>query len=243
MKPLNSVLRMWKSWPVSTRNTIIAGFFLVLAAVITGLWYYWPPRAAKSPQLTITDVAPANVDARTGLDAVLWNRSDVPESITSVSLTLSQQPRRVPTAATGTMARSVYDLSGTVEFRPAQQASITGTVQPRTTDAMEQPVSHPLSATISQDVLGLFEIACRFSLREELPANSHLSIVLLLPETMHVSDAHATTLLDYVSGSPPTEFHLVQLLRDSGRLRVTFTVTYAEGKTATYQGFMTFPRY
>ncbi len=239
-----SLRSAWKRQPVGVRRAIINGvsalLVLILGGVGTVVWWY----VRKTPDVIITDLRVASSDSKPGVDVFLWNRSEVPQPVTSLHLSLSQE--EVPPAV-GVVGQRVYELTGEIAVRSTGKGSIEGSVRPLGTLREGEPISYPASGCVFIDGGGKWSVSIILPVREEIPAEQSLSLVLILPGTFGITAATQGALAQgplkqYTSGSPPKDFSLSRLLWKGGRVQASATVTYSDKRVTAYRQLVWFPR-
>jgi hypothetical protein len=223
----------WKKASVGVRSAIVGGLFVLAAASITILLPLIVRHLENRPNLVIQAISPVVVDSTSGISIVLANNSGVTESVSRGELEFRQSGGPIATAGWRT-----YQLTG--EVNP--EGRIKG--KAKTADALpEHVVSFPVQGSIRMYDTGGWELRIAFNLNEELPPKSHLSLAVLLPESMEVTGEGGLSgaladpyMKNYVSGDSKKYFQLTQFLRERGKTALSAEITYGSAHTTTYKG-------
>ncbi len=149
---------------------VVAGLFVLTAALIPVI----SKRLGKEPDVRIINLAVAATNSRPALDIVLWNKSEVAQPITSVSLSLSQKE---PPIYTGQMAQRIYELEAQLEVFSKESGGVKGSVRPSQSRMAHASVLHAISGSWRFRDQGSWSLSFVVPIQEELPPEKHLSLV------------------------------------------------------------------
>jgi hypothetical protein len=223
------VKKAWKNLSVGVWAAIIGGIALILAAVIPIVYDHF----RKTPNLLVIDVKPVTLKGKKAIDLVLWNKSEVAESVSSIDLVLKDIGPPV-----NAIGRTVYGITADV-------AVGTGQIQGSATDTIVPTVSLPVSGNFTTLELTGWGLDFLVTVREEIePGHSH-RVILILPEDVRiVGDSPSLSmwmdpLKEYITTNPP-QIHLAQFLKARGRIDLEILVTYGKGEISQYEGEVSF---
>lgn len=222
---------------MKTRTTVVAGGFVLIAALIGLIIPFISHFLRHAPELLITHVTSSAINSQIAIDILLRNNADVPESVTGLELTLWQTgpPLKM-------IGRTIYELR-------AKFHDDTGQIEGQVTDFSEASsdlmITHPVTGKLVVHDRGDWSVRFTLPLREELKANGHRSVLVVFPESMEVTGT-SIGILNRLLGKTHTlsqsnkALDLTKFLKARGQLGIKLKVTYGEGDTDTYKGTITF---
>jgi hypothetical protein len=215
--------------------SIVGGAFVLLAAFIGLLVPIVSHYLGRYSNVVPTKAVPVTITSRSGVSIVLSNKSEIPESLTNVQITLSQTGSRTMIAGYRT-----YLISGEVDYA----GSISGSAETLYDQLPDASVSFPVDGHVKVWSTGGWQLQIDVPVQEEIDGNGHFFIVLLLPDSMDVPSKSwllgARNLGDYVSGESEKVFHLKRFLSDVGPMAIEVKIIYGEEQTGTYKSVIKF---
>lgn len=226
----------WKKASVGVRSAIIAGLFVLAAAVLSILLPLVVRYIDNRPNLVIQTISPVVVDSTSGVSIVLKNNSAMAESVSRGELLFRQRGRPIATGGWTT-----YQLTGEVNT----QGSISGKATTVPDTSSQRMISFPVKGSIEMYNAGGWDLRMTFNLHEELPPNTHLSIAVLLPQSLEITEQGGLggvlaepNLAKYVSGDSKKHFQLTRFLKERGETGLSAEITYGNAHTTTYKGLI-----
>lgn len=218
---------------VALKVAVVAGVFGVAATLVTLLAQFVSYKQSRNVNVVATDISAVQVGARRGLNLAVENNSDIPASVTHIYLEFWQSGS--PAASAGW---KLYEFVGSVD----KAGRITGSTQTSYPGLMDS-VKFPATGSLKLYNAGGWQLQIATPLREEIPANGHLWLTIILPVTLQViGDTEVLSIgainaRTYISQDG---FQLLSFLQDRGKTGLSLRMNYDEGRTAKYKGSITF---
>ena len=238
-----------RSLSVGVKAAIVGGIFVVLAAVITLLPWTADRRSQaqrETPAVQIIDLVYLAIERKIGVNAILWNRSGRACAVTSFSLIWSQgePPEPPPPFAYVIVPNRVYSLEPRIDVsKETWKGAVKGTVSPPREKTNVHAIKYLIAGSCHVYPNGAWFFSFDFPIREQLDHDDHVSISVVIPESIPITgigrksgEGYPSVLPDlgrHTTGDPPNEFRLQAFLKDRGVTDLTLLVTYADDRHTT----------
>lgn len=231
----------------TVRAAWIAGFFLLVVAIVGILGTRWLEHQRESADVVIIDLASLQAEGNVGIDVVLWNKSVLPQAVTSFTVTWSQgEPPRPPFPFAFTiLPNRVYVLQPRIEVS-MKSSTIRGTTIPPHEQAKTAGIKYLLDGSVGIYPNRAWYMSFWFPIREQLIAGENISISVLIPESVPVVGVGVNAKQEFpkfdrfTSGDRSKNFHLLAFLKDVHVADLTFQATYGENRKTTMKKRLTF---
>jgi hypothetical protein len=234
-----------KKMRANVSSPIIAGIFVIAAALLTGfgpgIWRYIENR----PDVQIQDVVTVQKGKSVGVDIVLRNKSASPQAITSFGVEWSQGrgQNNPPFVFAIREPRKIYFLQPTIEIVSREEIAVHGNAESAEDERSVKGINYALSGSFSIWGANDWHLGFGCPIRAELAAGDHLFLTLFFPEQIsisHVQTAAEIPLLDRYVSMNSTELNLRQFLKETGPINLTFNIDYDDSRRARFSKSLNF---
>jgi hypothetical protein len=219
--------------PAYTRKTKVAAVALVVLSLVPAVFAGYKT-AFPNKHVVTTSVVPVTIKSNSGVSVSITNRSNLPESLSEIRLTLSQTGIPIQTAGWRT-----YSIAGSID----SNGLVVGSAETQYPQS-ETFIKYSVKGQMKRWNGGGWQLEIEVPLREEIDGNGHSFIALLLPDSMDVTSESnyggLVDLGDYLTGDSRNVFQLKRFLTESEKMRVDVTLTYGDGESSTYKGVIDF---